>query len=287
MNRVARNAVVYPLIGAFAAFLAGCAVMDTGAFTRLQDEMVGLKKEMAVLKTAPPPAPVPAAERADAGEIGSVRKSFADLNADFDRMRSDQLAATTRMDEAQAEMRRIAARQEAQERAFQEIRGNADRMKEIEKRLAALEERIGKLAAAPAPAPAPAPESPREWKSPEEMYEVAVGQVKGGNPKKGRETLTDFAAKYPDHKLIPNTLYWKGEAYYAEKDFENAILTFQDVVDRYPREEKASDAMYKQGLSFLALKDNRNARVLLDLVQKKYPKSNAAGMAKKKLREIR
>ena len=287
MNRVARNAVVYPLIGAFAAFLAGCAVMDTGAFTRLQDEMVGLKKEMAVLRTAPPPAPVPAAERADAGEIGSVRKSFADLNADFDRMRSDQLAATTRMDEAQVEMRRIAARQEAQERAFQEIRGNADRMKEIEKRLAALEERIGKLAAAPAPAPAPAPESPREWKSPEEMYEVAVGQVKGGNPKKGRETLTDFAAKYPDHKLIPNTLYWKGEAFYAEKDFENAILTFQDVVDRYPREEKASDAMYKQGLSFLALKDNRNARVLLDLVQKKYPKSTAAEMAKKKLREIR
>ena len=287
MNRVARNAVVYPLIGAFAAFLAGCAVMDTGAFTRLQDEMVGLKREMAVLRTAPPPAPVPATERADAGEIGSVRKSFADLNADFDRMRSDQLAATTRMDEAQVEMRRIAARQDAQDRAFQEIRGNADRMKEIEKRLAALEERIGKLAAAPAPAPAPAPESPREWKSPEEMYEVAVGQVKGGDPRKGRETLTDFAAKYPDHKLIPNTLYWKGEAFYAEKDFENAILTFQDVVDRYPREEKASDAMYKQGLSFLALKDNRNARVLLDLVQKKYPKSNAAGMAKKKLREIR
>ena len=288
MNGVARNAVVFPLIGAFAAFMAGCAVMDTGAFTRLQDEMVGLKKEMAVLKTAPPPAPVPAAERADAGEIGSVRKSFADLNADFDRMRSDQLAATTRMDEAQAEMRRIAARQEAQERAFQEIRGNADRMKEIEKRLAALEERIGKLSAAAAvPAAVSPPESAPEWKSPEEMYEVAVGQVKGGNPKKGRETLTDFAAKYPDHKLIPNTLYWKGEAFYAEKDFESAILTFQDVVDKYPRGEKAPDAMYKQGLSFLSLKDRKNARILLDLVQKKYPKSKAAEMAKKKLREIR
>jgi len=287
MSGVTRNAVVFPLIGAFAAFMAGCAVMDTGAFTRLQDEMVGLKKEMAVLKTAPPPAPVPAAERAGADEIGSVRRSFADLNADFDRVRAEQLVATTRTDEAQAEMRRIAARQDAQERAFQEIRGNADRMKEIEKRLAALEERIGKLAAAPAPAPAPAPESPREWKSPEEMYEVAVGQVKGGNPKKGRETLTDFAAKYPDHKLVPNTLYWKGEAFYAEKDYENAILTFQDVVDRYPRGEKAPDAMYKQGLAFLALKDNKNARVLLDLVRKKYPKSKAAEMAKKKLREIR
>jgi tol-pal system protein YbgF len=282
VSGVARNAVVFPLIGAFAAFLAGCAVMDTGAFSRLQDEMTGLKKEMAALKTATPPAP-----RSDGEGIGTVRQSFADLNSDFDRVRADQLAATTRMDEARDEMQRIAARQDAQERALQEIRGNADRMKEIEKRLAALEERIGKLAAAPAAAPAPAPESAREWKSPEEMYEVAVGQVKGGNPKKGRETLSDFAAKYPDHRLIPNALYWKGEAFYAEKDFENAILTFQDVVDRYPRGEKAPDAMYKQGLSFLEMKDKTNARVLLELVPKKYPKSKAAEMAKKKLKEIR
>jgi len=284
VNRVARNAVVFPLIWAFAAFMAGCAVMDTGAFTRLQNEVVGLKKEVAVLKAASPPAPVPGAERANAGDIQSMRKGFADLNADFDRMRTDQLAASTRMDDARAEMQRITARQDEQDRALQQIRGNADRMKEIEKRQAALEERIGKLTAAPAAAPAP--ESPREWRSPEEMYEVAVGQVKGGNPKKGRETLTDFAVKYPDHKLIPNALYWKGEAFYAEKDYENAILTFQDVVDKYPRGEKAPDAMYKQGLSFLALKDTKNARVLLDLVQKKYPKSKAAEMAKKKLKEI-
>ncbi len=281
---MARNAVVFPLIGAFAAFMAGCAVMDTGAFNRLQDDMEKLKKEVAVLKAASPPAPVSGAARADAGDIQSLRKGFADLNADFDRMRTDQLAASTRMDDARAEMQRITARQDEQDRALQEIRGNADRMKEIEKRQAALEERIGKLTAAPAAAPAP--ESPREWRSPEEMYEVAVGQVKGGNPKKGRETLTDFAVKYPDHKLVPNALYWKGEAFYAEKDYENAILTFQDVVDKYPRGEKAPDAMYKQGLSFLALKDTKNARVLLDLVQKKYPKSKAAEMAKKKLKEI-
>ncbi|TSA00151.1 MAG: tol-pal system protein YbgF [Deltaproteobacteria bacterium] len=285
MYRVTRNAVVFPLIGAIVVFMAGCAVMDTGAFNRLQDDMEGLKKEMAVLKTAPPPAPVSAAGRADAGDIQSIRKSFADLSADFDRIRSDQLAATTRLDDARVEMQRITARQDEQDRALQEIRGNADRMKEIEKRLAALEERIGKLAAVPAAAPVP--ETPREWRSPEEMYEVGVGLVKGGNPKKGRETLSDFAVKYPNHKLVPNALYWKGEAFYAEKDYENAILAFQDVVDKYPKGDKAPDAMYKQGLSFLALKDSKNARIVLDLVQKKYSKSNAAEMAKKKLREIR
>ena len=280
-----RNAVVFPLIGAIAAFTAGCAVMDTGAFTRLQEDMEGLKKEMAVLKAAPPAAPASAAGRADAGEAQSLRKGFADMNADLDRMKTDQLAATTRMDDLRVEMQRVAARQDDQDRALQEMRANPERMKEVEKRLGALEDRVGKLAAPPAAAPVP--ESPQQWRSPEEMYEVGVGQVKGGNPKKGRETLSDFAVKYPDHKLIPNVLYWKGEAFYAEKDFENAILTFQDVVDRYPKGDKAPDAMYKQGLSFLALKDTKNARIVLDLVQKKYPKSRAAELAKKKLREIR
>ena len=119
------------------------------------------------------------------------------------------------------------------------------------------------------------------------MYEYAVGQIKSGNPKKGRETLTAFIARYPDHKLVPNALYWRGESYYVEKDYENAILSLQDVVDRYPAADKAPDAVYKQGLSFLALRDTKNAKILLELVVSKYPKSGAAELARKKLAEIR
>ena len=119
------------------------------------------------------------------------------------------------------------------------------------------------------------------------MYEYAVGQVKGGSPKMGRETLNAFVARYPEHKLVPNALYWKGESYYAEKDYENAILSLQDVVDRYPNADKTPDAVYKQGLSFLALQDTKNAKILLELVVSKYPNSTAAGMARKKLSEIR
>jgi TolA-binding protein len=73
----------------------------------------------------------------------------------------------------------------------------------------------------------------------------------------------------------------------VEKDYENAILSFQDVVDRYPAGDKAPDAMYKQGLSFLALKDPKNARILFELVQSKYPKSSAAPLARQKLAELK
>ena len=275
------------LLAGVATAAAGCTVADTGSFERLQNEMVAMKKDMAALKAsqqrAPSAAPGAAvAERADSGEIQALRKNFADLNNDFDRVKSDVLAATTRMDESRVEMQRIASRQNELERAVQETRGDPERIKGLEKRLAAQEEKIAKLGAAPAAGG----EAAQEWKSPEEMYEYAVGQVKGGNPRKGREILTAFVAKYPDHKLLPNALYWRGEAYYAEKDYENAILAFQDVVDKFPSGDKAPDAMYKQGLAFLSLNDKKNARVLLELVSSKYPRSKAAELAKKKLSEV-
>jgi tol-pal system protein YbgF len=279
-----RHAIAYVALGCLAAGAMGCAVADTGAFTRLQDEVVSLKKEVASMKASP--APAPAASRAAEGDVSSVRKGLADVNNDMDRMRSELLAANSRQEDARMETQRIAARQAEQEKAILDLRKEADRIKELDKRVTVLEDKagVGTPAAGVAPAPAPAPAA---WRSPEEMYEYAVGQIKGGNPKKGRETLAEFVSKYPTHKLVPNALYWKGEAYYAEKDYENAILAFQDVVDKYPSDEKASDAVYKQGLSFLGLRDTKNAKILLELVVSKYPKSTAAEMARKKLSEIR
>jgi tol-pal system protein YbgF len=278
-----RNAVALLSLGCLAASAMGCAVADTGAFARLQDDMVTLQKEMAQLKAATPPPG--AAGKGGEGDIQSIRKSLADLSNDTDRMKSDLLAATSRQEDARLEMKRIADRQ-AEE--LKEVQKNTDRLKEIDKRLAALEEKAGVAApAATGGGAGAAAAAPTAWRSPEEMYEYAVGQVKGGSPKQGRETLNAFIARYPEHKLVPNALYWKGESYYAEKDYENAILSFQDVVDKYPGGDKTPDAVYKQGLSFLALRDTKNAKILLELVVSKYPKSGAAGMARKKLSEIR
>jgi tol-pal system protein YbgF len=167
------------------------------------------------------------------------------------------------------------------------MKGKVARAEGIERRVAALEEKMEKLSAASgvsSAAPAPAPQ---DWKSPEEMYDYAVGLVKGGDTRKGRQVLGEFASKYPKHKLVPNVFYWRGESFYAEKDYENAILSFQDVIDKYPGGDKAPDAMLKQGLSFLALKDRKNARILFELVQSKYPKTPAATQARQKLAELK
>jgi tol-pal system protein YbgF len=285
-----RNYLPYLCLGVLLGSAAGgCALTEPGAFVRLQEEMESVKKEVAAVKASAPSSP--SAARSDGGELQSVRKNVADLSASYDQVKSDVVAATTRADETKVQMQKEAAqlndRVNEQGQAIQEFRGKIAKLEEIERRLAAVEEKADKLASA-APAPvASSAQPPQDWKSPEEMYDYALGLVKGGETRKGRELLTAFAGKYPDHKLIPNVLYWKGETFYAEKDYESAILSFQDVIDKYPAGDKAPDAMYKQGLSFLALKDKKNARILFELLQSKHPRSPAAALARQKLSELK
>lgn len=285
----AARSLCLALLGAVAG---GCAVADTGAFVRLQDEVEALKRQAAAARASAPsvPSPPPAA-RLDAGEIAALQKSVADLSVGADQIRGDLLAATTRADEAkvqtQKEIARLDEKAVEQAQAIREARAGIARTEELQKRVAALEERVSKLTAFSPPSASSSAPVPQDWKNPEEMYEYALGLIKGGETRKGREVLAAFAAKYPDHRLMPNVFYWKGESFYAEKDYESAILSFQDVVDKYPGGEKAPDAMYKQGLSFLSLKDAKNARVLFEMLQSKFPKSPAAEKARQKLSEIK
>ena len=272
------------LLGAAAG---GCAVADTGAFVRLQEDMESLKREVAAGRKSPAPGP-PSATGAGRNDLTSFQTTLADLASDNDRIKSDLLAVTTRADETKLEMQKEASRLNGitteQGQAIQQMRGKIAKLEEIEKRVAALEEKAGKGAAPVGAAPQVSVEN---LKTPEEMYEYGLGLIKGGDTKKAREVLNTFAAKYPDHRLMQNVFYWKGETFYADKDYESAILSFQDVVDKYPGGDKAPDAMFKQGLSFQALNDRKNARILYELLLSKYPKTPAADKAREKLAELK
>ena len=289
-----RRAPILLCLAALGASAGGCTVADTGAFVRLQEEVEQVKRQVAAVRTGPPPAApaVAPSGRMESDDVAALRRSTADAAADTDRVKSDLLALSTRVDETkvalQKEVSRLNGTTAELGQSLQAVRTKVERLDGIERRLAALEEKVGRLAAAQAPAAAaPAPGGAGEFKRPEDMYDYALGLIKSGQPAKGREVLSDFAAKYPNHKLLQNVNYWKGESFYAEKDYENAILSFQDVIDKYPGGDKAPDAMLKQGLSFQALKDKKNARIVLELVLTKYPKSPAAEKARQKLAELK
>ena len=74
-----------------------------------------------------------------------------------------------------------------------------------------------------------------------------------------------------------------GECYYAQKDYEKAILAYEKVLTHYPKGDKVPSALLKEGLAFLEIGDKINGVFLLEKVLKEYPATLQAEIAKRKL----
>src|SRR4030066_1445130 len=90
------------LLGAAAG---GCAVADTGAFVRLQEDRESLKRGVATGRRSPAPGP-PSAVGAGRTDMTSLQTTLADLASDNDRIKSDPLAGPTRADGTKVEMKK-------------------------------------------------------------------------------------------------------------------------------------------------------------------------------------
>lgn len=133
-------------------------------------------------------------------------------------------------------------------------------------------------AAAPAPRPTPAGESAAE------LYDRALKIIRQDQQyAAGRELMETFLKRYPEDALAVNAAYWVGETYYAEKDYEKAILKFEDIIQKQGDHPKVASAMLKEALAFEATGDVATGKLLLQRVIERFPLSTEAAKAKEKL----
>ena len=119
-----------------------------------------------------------------------------------------------------------------------------------------------------------------------ELYDRALKKIRDNQSfSAGRELMETFLKRYPDDALAVNAAYWVGETYYAEKDYEKAILQFEDIIQKYGEHPKVAAALLKQALAFEATGDKATGRLLLQRVIDRFPLSSEAAKAKEKLRE--
>ncbi|HJV67039.1 MAG TPA: tol-pal system protein YbgF [Geomonas sp.] len=201
-------------------------------------------------------------------DMASIRKEGADLQATLDSARVDQQSLNGKIDDI-----RIMAQKPAED--INLLRDD------LSKRLAALDQRIGKLEAALAAQQQKAAEVPQ---TPEGLYQQAVDAMKAGDRAKSRELMSKFLESYPKHKLAANAHYWLGESYYGDKNYDQSVLEFQEVIDKFPGNEKIPAAMLKQGMAFKAMGDNQSAQYIFKKLIEEYPKSDEARLAREKLR---
>jgi tol-pal system protein YbgF len=114
-------------------------------------------------------------------------------------------------------------------------------------------------------------------------YRAAVDLLKAGKQEDAITALRAFIAKYPHHDYADNAQYWLGEAYYAQKDYQRALVEFRATIETYPRGNKVPDALLKVGYCYAALGQPDRARAVLEQVVNLYPKSEPAALASKRL----
>jgi tol-pal system protein YbgF len=117
-------------------------------------------------------------------------------------------------------------------------------------------------------------------------YETAYQAFKDKKFKEARERFGSFIKDYPQNELTDNAQFWIAEAYYAEKDYEGAVLAYETLIKKYAGSEKTSGALLKQGFAFVEIGDVKTGKAILSRLVEKFPDSNEAGLAKKKIAEI-
>ena len=153
-----------------------------------------------------------------------------------------------------------------------------ERILKLQAQLDLLSTKVTEIAKAKKEEPPPPPDA---------LYLKGLEVLKAGDAVAARELFTKFLEQNPKHDLAANAQYWIGETYYSEKNFESAILSYQDVIKNYPGKDKVVAAMLKQAMAFNEITDVKSARFVLKKLIEGFPKSEEAARAKDMLNEIK
>ena len=265
--------------------LSSCVV--TQQDLQMQRDLLEMKRRLAEAERA-----VKELQDDTSGGVRAHVETLAGNQADFQ----------AELDGLRVDLQSMQGRTGDQERINDELRQDLTLLRdELSLQVADHEQRLAKLdagmaaasaappAVSPSPTPAVAPPvatTPAGESAPE-LYDRALKKIREEQDfNAGRELMEAFLKRYPEHDLAVNAAYWIGETYYAEKNYEQAILQFEEIIQKYGDHPKVASAMLKQALAFESTGDQATAKLLLQRVIERYPLSDEAGKAKQKLQTL-
>lgn len=254
---------------------------------RIRFEQTGLDKDITALRR----------------DLDGARESLADTRANLEQLRREIGAVNEKVEEVRLQLDR---------QLGESTRTGDQRIRELENRLAKTESalklqetllkaredelrllRESVLAgqgAKPAPPATPTAVSAREAPPAEELakkeYEEALALMERKDYRGAIARFKEFLKKHPQSEYADNAQYWIGEAHYALREFDQAILEFDAVRRNYPKGDKVPAALLKLGFSFAELGDKVDARLILKELLDRYPQSEEAQKAKQKLKTL-
>jgi len=89
--------------------------------------------------------------------------------------------------------------------------------------------------------------------------------------------------RYPETDLADNAQYGAGECFFAQAQFDSALVEYARVGTRWPQGDRAPAALYKLGLCQERLGRMPDSRKTFDDLVKRFPQSGESQLARDRL----
>jgi tol-pal system protein YbgF len=263
----------------FARALAPVAFLAAGACVATRNDLRLVQNDVALLK----------AEQALADSARRVQldRVIAQLG-----LMADSLNATTaRINRFQGDVRQQMYGMEQQLVTIQELTGQSQRR--LQELRASMEQRATVAPPTPSTLPAgsqaPAPTAPAGAGSPgpNQLFQLALDQLRRGSTGAARAGFADLLRQYPTADIAPDAQFYVAEAYAAEGNASGADSVYALVAERYPASVRAGTALYKRAITAQAAGRTDDARALFTAVIERFPRSDEAVLARDRLRTLK
>jgi tol-pal system protein YbgF len=118
-------------------------------------------------------------------------------------------------------------------------------------------------------------------------YDAAMETFRKGDFATAQLALASFVQRYRTSGYAASSLFWLGNAQYANKDYKESMANFQQMLKSAPTHPRAPEAMLAVSNVQIELKDLKGARKTMEELVKAYPASETAATARERLLRLR
>jgi tol-pal system protein YbgF len=216
----------------------------------------------------------------------SLRRSFAQLQADLAEIRAGIQTLTGRVEETGHVLQTTVEKDTtAQDALVSQVKQLSSMVKGLSARIESMEGERAPVKVAQVQEPQAEKARPKSdvLQNESALYEKTLEHYWDGRYGEAIAGFKKFLTLYPTSDLADNAYFWIGECHRASEEYEEAILAYQKVINDYPKGNKVPSAMLHQALAFERIDDKTTAQLVYKKLVKEYPQSKEAGIAKKRL----
>ena len=116
-----------------------------------------------------------------------------------------------------------------------------------------------------------------------QLYDQATQDLTQGRYSMALTSYREFLRRFPDSDLADNAQYGAGECFFAQSQFDSALVEYKGVGSRWGSGDRAPAALYKQGLCEERMGRNSEAKKSFEDLVRRFPQSGEAQLARDRL----